>query len=241
MKSVLTYGFAALCLIGLGAGAALYAPLPDPDRVEALGGTWSVPVENWHETDGVHRAQIVMVAKEIDLQDVPVKTVMAGICDGFVAARAGQVEGAIYRVDLNVLLPNGNLAYGKPVPIPVDGTACDTERFGDTFFPTYPGTLSDWFLAGSGMVQHNDVLLRQVTFQPQPGTEAKVADFDYDQACEAIRHDPLARRAVQRDNVVIPAIGAGALVIRASEAVEGGSYRDRIYQIAPEGCAVLQQ
>lgn len=197
--------------------------------VSALKSSWYVEDLEWTTFDGAWRAEATLRVKRAQTASSTANELLSAFCGSMLTELPGTEGKAIerknvFRLDLNFIVPNGDAkAFPRNVPIAVLDGACQMDLFGDNFFPTYPGTLSAWYLANSGLQKTNGDVQRTVVFLLRPNAQANLMDFPFLDACRAVAADPYARQPVTHpvSGLEIPSIEDGPITIVVRDGTGG--------------------
>lgn len=236
IRAAMVVGFLGLCVGGwLGTRQ---------QGIDAMGGSWTPQDVSWSEADGATRGALTWAPKRVRIaRGADGRELLVSLCNATLShlddLGAGAVDpSAIYRLDLMILTEEGAPLFGDWVPYPVRAGQCAPELFPDgVIFPTYADPISGWYLAGGGAESDGNGGSRPaMIFQPLPGADPSVPDFDAAAACAAVLDDPRAW-----NEVTGPRADATRLHIRALSAGNGtaqslGTYQAEDFVISDDQC-----
>jgi len=186
------------CAAFIFAAATLYTPVAQADTEHyfvALDGTWRASDFVWSEIESEWLvATTIEVASPLD-RGLTAPEMFDAFCKEIVRARPGAPNPTIgdqdiFRVDIDILTPNGQPISAAPAPISVAQGQCQIAEGEQSLLPTYPGRLQGWHLANGNVRQNGDTYRRSILFESSHGSNVKVADFDMAVACTATLNDP---------------------------------------------------
>jgi hypothetical protein len=242
--------YARICAAFIVAAAALHAPTAnaEPDHYfVALDGTWKATDVVWSEIETEW-----LVATTIEVVYAPNRGLTApemfeAFCGEIVRARLAAPStttsgNEIFRVDINILDPNGRPISPVPTPITVKAGKCQVESGAQNFLTTYPGKLQGWYLANGNVQKYGDTFRRIILFESAQGSDAKVADFDMELACTATLNDPTIQKQ-QNDfekRIKDATIEPNIVVIFAKERATQGVFANATFDTSDGTCVALK-
>tara|TARA_R110002110_G_scaffold85816_4_gene223791 strand:+ start:126781 stop:127521 length:741 start_codon:yes stop_codon:yes gene_type:complete len=186
------------CAAFIFAAAALHAPAAHADAEHyfvTLDGTWRASNIVWSEIESEWLvATTIEVASPLD-RGLTAPQMFDAFCKEIVRARPDAPNATIgdqdiFRVDINILTPNGQPISAAPAPITVTQGKCQIAEGEQSLLPTYPGRLQGWHLANGNVQQNGETYRRSILFESSRGSNVKVTDFDMAVACTATLNDP---------------------------------------------------
>ena len=178
--------------------AALHTPTAHADAEHyfvTLDGTRRASNIVWSEIESEWLvATTIEVAAPLD-RGLTAPQMFEAFCKEIVRARPGAPNATIsdkriFRVDINILAPNGRPISAAPAPISVAQGKCQVGGGDQSLLPTYPGRLKGWHLANGNVQQNGETFRRTILFESSRGSNVKVADFNMAVACTATLNDP---------------------------------------------------
>lgn len=238
--------FGLLLFVCLAANMSV-AEAGDEHRFSALGAEWRAYDITWTEIENHWLIGATVDVARAGNRNLTGAQILAGLCKEIVRERPGvPVEGAhagsLFRVDLNVVAPNGRTVWPYPVPVPVRSGECQISDGRQDFFITYPGGLDGWRFLGGTIQQAGNAQRRQLTFEPDEGSEVTLGDFDFELACTATLNDPTVQTvqsSYERQNAG-STFEPGVVVIVAKQGGGSGVFVGEVYQTSSGKC-VRQQ
>lgn len=160
-----------------------------------LDGTWRAKDIVWSEIEGEWLvATTIEIAQPAEI-GLTAAQMFSAFCEEIVRARPAAPNATIgasriFRVDINILAPNGRPITAAPAPISVLQGKCQVAEGNLNLLPTYPGKLEGWYLANGDVRQNGETYRRSLLFESSQGSNLKAADFDTALACRATLNDP---------------------------------------------------
>ncbi|MDA0786021.1 MAG: hypothetical protein O3B37_06990 [Proteobacteria bacterium] len=239
-----------ICAAFIATAAVLHTPTANADTEHffvALDGTWRASDIVWSEIDSQWLvAATIEIAQPADI-GLTALQMFSAFCSEIVRARPAAPNAAIdaekiFRVDINILTPNGRSITSAPAPISVAKGKCQVGSGEQTFLPTYPGKLQGWNLANGNVRQNGETYRRIILFEPSQGSRLKVADFDMALACTATLNDPtvqtLQNTLEQRlQNITLE---PNIVVIYAKESGAQGVFAQAAFDTSDGTCVELK-
>jgi len=147
-------------------------------------------------------------------------------------------EFDVFRVDMNVVLPNGQSIWPLSLPIFVQDDECLLEGSEQVHVIRYPGRLDGWRYLGGTALKSGSSYRRQFVFEPMKGSSVEIADFNFSAACTAILADPTVQQAQdawEQQNATLK-IEPDLLVIVAKQATQRGAFVGKEYKTVDGEC-----
>jgi hypothetical protein len=195
LRGVSSLSYAALIVALMFIASPSKAQTLDVYHFNAFGGSWAATEIVWVKIEKKWLVSATILNTKQTNRGLKAPEMFAKFCEQISSripyAPTREIDTInIFRVDLNLIGPNGAPIAALPVPIPVSNGKCQVNDGSKDYSPIYPGRLTGWQFIQLDIQKSEDWNRIQWTFEQIEGVEVEKGSFDFAAACEAARLDP---------------------------------------------------